>query len=698
MVFISILGSASAEEFAPSDFGSQGGFDLGLPQFSFADPEYVGEEKMTENLTAAYAWVSQNSTRFPEQCKTDKAVLVADLVGVIEGAQETSSVCVRLEEEASSCNPQTYCAGFSSGNLPLGPTERIAIKAAGYDPDTMKLEDFTQDVMIKICLAQATPEIEAQKQRVESAKAKIKEQLPNFKAQCEQLKKFKESGQDGFRLPEIHVPNPQDFRNQGPQGYGQGGQGSGDQGGYRDDCSSAPPQCPNGAPSSCNSGRWECGQVMPPQSYDRPPEGQFPQDNPDQIEDSDKAPIEDTQSAPAPEQAPAPEPVQQTTPSEPTTATTAPKKAIESGIGYFEESSGETSANTTPQSYPSGEGSTQPQMPYSQPFDNRVVTDFRNQGPNPGYQEGPGGFGGSQYGYPNQGPQYGGQQGFGGPQGFGPGQYGPNYGGPQGPAGQQGYGPQGNYNPQGGYGQQGPQGPQGYGPQQGQGYGEGRPGGQQMGGPGMSPERMCELSDDDIVEAFSGQFNTGNMPSEEQIEQMCRKETSRMLGELGKYKLQKVKCEADVALECAAQKEAVRNCNTLKDNPQQLANNLVNNVCRRFAPPQTSNLNSNLYEIATKFYDSDPAFANQLGDTADKTAEEKKKLDIASYIFGNGDYGAKLKERAAKLREVKNRLASNGVNDPETIAALDEQIKQFEDEGGKFSNFLDISRIGGIFG
>src|SRR3989344_1888931 len=183
MVFISILGSASAEEFAPSDFGSQGGFDLGLPQFSFADPEYVGEEKMTENLTAAYAWVSQNSTRFPEQCKTDKAVLVADLVGVIEGAQETSSVCVRLEEEASSCNPQTYCAGFSSGNLPLGPTERIAIKAAGYDPDTMKLEDFTQDVMIKICLAQATPEIEAQKQRVESAKAKIKEQLPNFKAQ-----------------------------------------------------------------------------------------------------------------------------------------------------------------------------------------------------------------------------------------------------------------------------------------------------------------------------------------------------------------------------------------------------------------------------------------------------------------------------------------------------------------------------------
>ena len=58
--FVLLFNTAFAQEdFEGDDFG-RSGFDFGLPQSSFADPEYVGQEKMIENMTAAYTWISQN--------------------------------------------------------------------------------------------------------------------------------------------------------------------------------------------------------------------------------------------------------------------------------------------------------------------------------------------------------------------------------------------------------------------------------------------------------------------------------------------------------------------------------------------------------------------------------------------------------------------------------------------------------------
>jgi len=46
--------------------------------------------------------------------------------------------------------------------------------------------------------------------------------------------------------------------------------------------------------------------------------------------------------------------------------------------------------------------------------------------------------------------------------------------------------------------------------------------------------------------------------------------------------------------------------------------------------------------LANKWYSSDPALANQLGDTVDKTQEDQKKLNILSYIMGDGNYAGNL--------------------------------------------------------
>lgn len=208
---------------------------------------------------------------------------------------------------------------------------------------------------------------------------------------------------------------------------------------------------------------------------------------------------------------------------------------------------------------------------------------------------------------------------------------------------------------------------------------------------------MCELSDEELVENFTSQFDSGG-PTEEQMRQMCRGESSKILGELNRMKLEKSRCQAEVALSCAGKQEAAKNCNSLKNNPQELAQRLVSNVCRRFAPPPTISLNSKLYEVANKWYDKDPALANQLGTIGDETGKDKKERVITDYLFGNGDYGAKQLARSADLRKVRDRIASSGVNDSETLALLDTQIKDLDDEGKKFTEFFNLSRIGGIFG
>jgi hypothetical protein len=211
-------------------------------------------------------------------------------------------------------------------------------------------------------------------------------------------------------------------------------------------------------------------------------------------------------------------------------------------------------------------------------------------------------------------------------------------------------------------------------------------------GPGLSPETLCDMSDDEIIEMYvSPMGNTGQI--EEEISGRCTQEVQKMLNEISKFKLEEAKCKANAALDCAAKQQAVANCNELKEKPEKAAEMVVTDMCRRFTKEKPTKLG----EIADKWQDSDPALANQLDDTTEKTAEDQKQLDIISYFFGNGNYATKLKERATKLREVKDRLLSNNVDDQETISVLDTQISDLETESGKFGNLFDVTRLGYMF-
>lgn len=214
---------------------------------------------------------------------------------------------------------------------------------------------------------------------------------------------------------------------------------------------------------------------------------------------------------------------------------------------------------------------------------------------------------------------------------------------------------------------------------------------------GFSAGSLCDLTDDQIVKFYISEKQFG-IPEDDKSEDICKFKAREILGSLGSYKLEAAKCKADAALECSARQEALNNCSKLKEDPTEIAGFVVETQCRRVSPPQTVKIDDKLYKVAEKWHDKDPAFADQLGDTADKTAQEKKSLDVFSYVFGNGDYGSKLRGRAAKLREVKEKLIASGASDAQTIAALEAQAQEFEAESDRFSNSFDISRIGGMFG
>jgi len=48
------------------------GLNLGMPSSSFADPEYVGQQKMLKSMTTAYNWIALNSAKFASGCKDSK--------------------------------------------------------------------------------------------------------------------------------------------------------------------------------------------------------------------------------------------------------------------------------------------------------------------------------------------------------------------------------------------------------------------------------------------------------------------------------------------------------------------------------------------------------------------------------------------------------------------------------------------------
>ncbi|MBI5553517.1 MAG: hypothetical protein HY917_02135, partial [Candidatus Diapherotrites archaeon] len=235
-----------------------------------------------------------------------------------------------------------------------------------------------------------------------------------------------------------------------------------------------------------------------------------------------------------------------------------------------------------------------------------------------------------------------------------------------------------------------PSGPQG-------GYGGGPPMQQQgssMRGPGPSPEELCGMTDDEILESYLPMNNAG--PDKEELKQRCRMEASRVISDMGRYKLEIARCKADMALDCQARLQAAQSCNEAKENPQKAAEFIVNSQCRRFAPVKETGKNQ-LTEVASKWYQEDPALANQLGDTGEKIKEEQKKLDLVSYLTGNQEYAAKLKDRAEKLRTIQQRLADKGVQDPETLSILETQANELEAEGNKFGNAFDLTRLGYIF-
>jgi len=639
----------SQQAYAPSQPSMQGGnmgfgsgFDIGMPEWSSAGPEYVAQQKMIENMTTAYNWVALNTARFADGCKTNKEGLVSEITSVIQQAQEASKACQRFATEASNCNPELFCSRFSNGSLPLPPEARIAMKKAGYNPDTIKIDDISEEMIIKMCLSMNDTEINSRKQMIESAKEQVRQQLASFRQKCEQRKQ--QMGGQQIRLPDFNpfqggpnvVANQQDPR--GPQGG----------------CQSQPPDCYPRPPPFCQNGNWVCPEgtqqqesnvVCPGQAPSCAPAGAPMCQNGNWIcpgEPQQQQPMQPQMPVP---QEPAPQlPVpEQPAPTMPTPEQPAPQ---------IQEPAPAPAPEPAP-TPPATEGQTAPQFSFIRTITGLITGTNGSAICGNGICEPD--FGESaQNCHDDCLPAADGVQG---------------------------------------------RRPTEYNPQQPMTQATGGQGMRQQGGqgmPGLSPEMLCNMTDEEIVESYTSQMQTG-MPQEEEMEYRCKMESGRMLSEMSRYKLEIAKCKADAALDCQAKQQALQNCNEMKDSPEKIANLIVNNMCRRFGTTTMEAAKNKLYAVANKWYESDPALANQLGDTADKTIEDQKALGVLSYFFGNGEYASKLEERAQKLKEVRDRLKSNGVTDTETLATVEAQINEMETESGKFKNFFDVTRIGYIF-
>ena len=625
-----------------------GGFDLGLPDSSAADPEYIAQEKFVDEMTTVYTWIASNSTQFVSGCRENREQLITTVNSVIQQAQETSSVCRQFEAEAAACDPELFCSRFEQG-MPIPPGMESAFREAGLDPTNISVNDMTPDVAIKICKAQSGKELEKQKDRNEKMKDNLRSQVPAFRQKCEEYKKMMENqNQNGPRLPDFQFGMPQQGMPRG-QPYPQ---------------QQMNPQQPFNPPQGEQNRPPEQQPYQPPENFNQPPPDIYvPSTEPV----PEPAPVQEP--APAPEPAPVQEPAPEPAPAPEVTASSQPN-LINVITGFTFILNLQETTEAPPQDY------SQPPQDFGVP-----PTGFT---PPQDFGQPPQG-----YGVPPQGQ-------YGSPQGFDPGM--PNNFGDNPQDFQNTFGNENRTYAPG----TGPNNVQGYGSQQGQSYGppQGQQYGPPQGGPGMgpSPEELCEMSDDELINSFMGNMDQF-APREKEIEAMCVRESSKMMREINGLKLGIAKCRANSAIDCAAKQESVKSCNEIKENPETVSKILVNTMCRRFGiRADSSEARGGLYDIATEFYNEDPALANQLGDTADKTLEDRGNLGFFNYVLGDSEYGGKLVERADKLRAVRESLVSEGNADPQAIVQIDSEINKLETEGNQFSNVFDIGRIGRMFG
>lgn len=185
----------------------------------------------------------------------------------------------------------------------------------------------------------------------------------------------------------------------------------------------------------------------------------------------------------------------------------------------------------------------------------------------------------------------------------------------------------------------------------------------------------------------------------EKMKGPCKEMASRIAGDIGHVKVRFAECKAHAAVMCAAKKDAATTCKSTVDNPREVAADIVSQMCRKFGVIKAEKVATQRFQnVVSKFFDEDPALANQLGDTVEKTSEEQKKLDLVSHLFGNGDYANKVKERSEKLEAIVAKLESSGAADSEALAALKEQSQELKKESDLFSSFFNLNRLGRIFG
>lgn len=559
--------------------------EFNMPKSLLADPEFVGRQRMIENLTDVYNWIALNSTKFSTGCKEDRAMLTQDLISVIKNSQETSDVCSTFKEDVSTCDPEKICEKARGGQIPLSPDARIILKKLGYDKN-FSIDNITQDLLFEVCKKQNSGELDLQTKRLETVTAKIKEQLPEFKKKCDEFTKWKSSG-EGM---EVKLPNFGQFIN-GPNNNMQG-------------CKEPRPDCGvNGAPF-CENNYWKCptgNRVMKQDRERDDSQEEQVQEQLDVVQEQQEQSSE-TEEIAQPEQ----------------------EEQQESSTSEDQE----TTTDESPDEQESVQASEKTSISiiglYSLPNDETKRTICGD------------GICDKEFGEYNCHDDCGPDSGS----------------GTQGPNNQ-------------------PQNP----------------------GQGMRPEILCGLSDDELIEVYTEQMRFG--PNKEDIDLRCKDDAKRMYSEISKSKLELAKCKANVALDCDARQQSLTDCTEMKENPDKIADAIIKKMCRRYDVPKNTDLK--LYDVANKWQDLDEAFADQMGETADQTMEDRNTLGVASYFFGNGDYAKKLKERAEKLREIQNRLKEQGVDDTETIDALEQQANDFESEANKFGSFFDIRRLGYMF-
>lgn len=609
-----------------------GSFDLGIPQQSFASPEYVAQEKMIESMTTAYNWIALNSARFAEGCREDRPSLVSEITAMLGKAQETSTVCENFAAEVKDCDPEKICARFKEGKLPLAPNASSILAKLGYDAESLTVEDLTQELMVKVCLEQRKENMSERYSMLESVKEKIQSQLPAFREKCGLLKQAKGN------VPEVMLPNidirPQ-VTNQVMQQYNQP---QGMQPMQGEGCREPHPDCYPMKGPYCKNGNWvcegaqqqpqmqACGPGMQPEGNSCVPSNPGPAPCPEGTHAENNACVQNIPQAPAnpmppqcgPDQhlegnncvanSPQPAPPQEPVPAQPQEPAPEPEPSPATGAAIMGEN-------------------------YTAVCGNRICE--------PDFGES----------YMNCHDDCQPETGISGSSG-------------------------------GGYGQQAPQ----QYSQQAQVQNFVMPG----------PEQLCGMSDEEIVDMYSNQMG-GGIPKDEELEYECTSQAGKDLSNMNRYKLEIARCTADAALDCEAKKQALASCKEMKSNPEKVSSMIVNSMCRRFGVQGSANAESELYKVAEKWTSSDPALANQLGDTADQVYTEKESLDVVSHLFGNSEYAGNLEDKASELRAVRQRLVSNGVQDQETLNALDSQAQEFEKESQRYSNLFDFSRLGEMF-